>query len=152
MIALLLLVIVGCVSQPTVTDPSPTAGQTQGVELATLPLAPNVAGIPADDIPTASVEPHTPAGSVEVGQPQTFTLGHCGLISPIDMDGSLWVPTFGDDGAGGPLTAEHEGELINATPVELVLIDADTAQVVTPAGARIVLVRHDGPRDYALCD
>lgn len=78
-------------------------------------------------------------------------LGHCGLISPIDMDGSLWDPIGGHDGAGGPLTEDQLGELINATPVVVVLTDPNTAVLQTPLGAVITLTRHDGPRDYFLC-
>lgn len=87
-----------------------------------------------------------------MGEPQSFEIGHCGLGSPIDFDGSLWDPTFGDDGSGGPLTNDQQGELINATQVELTIIDPVTALLVTPAGARVLLVRHDGARPYALCD
>ena len=79
-------------------------------------------------------------------------LGHCGLISPVDIDGSLWDPVAGDDGNGGPLTEDQEGDLINATRVLLVLIDNDTMLMATPNGARVLLSRHDGPRAYLLCD
>jgi hypothetical protein len=98
------------------------------------------------------VEPITPAGSVPIGSPQNFQLGHCGLGSPIDFDGSLWDPVAGDDGAQGPLTQDQMGELINATAVVLTLADATRAQMVTPLGARILLERHLGPRPYHLCD
>jgi hypothetical protein len=87
-----------------------------------------------------------------MGEEQNYTLGHCGLISSIDIDGSLWDPVAGDDGFGGPLTDAQLGELINSTPVVLVLLDPDAILFVTPLGARILMTRHDGPRDYAYCD
>jgi hypothetical protein len=121
-------------------------------DLATLPLPVGVSGIPEAGTPTAMVEPVTPSGSVPIGAPQSYTLGHCGLGSPIDFDGSLWDPVAGDDGAHGPLTQDQLGELINATPVVLTLIDATRAQFATPRGARIMLERHLGPRPYHLCD
>jgi hypothetical protein len=70
----------------------------------------------------------------------------------IDIDGSLWDPVAGDDGFGGPLADPQLGELVNSTPVVIVLVDQDTMLVVTPLGARILMTRHDGPRDYAYCD
>lgn len=99
-----------------------------------------------------NVQPETPPGSVPIGAPQNFQLGHCGLSSPIDFDGSLWDPTLGDSGAGVALTQDQHGELINSTTVVLALIDATRAVLVTPSGARILLVRHAGPRPYHLCD
>jgi hypothetical protein len=36
--------------------------------------------------------------------------------------------------------------------VVLTLADATRAQMVTPRGARVLLVRHAGPRPYFLCD
>ncbi len=121
-------------------------------DLATLPLPPGVSGIPEAGTPTSMVEPVTPPGSVPIGAPQSYTLGHCGLGSPIDFDGSLWDPTAGDNGAGGPLSQDQLGELINATPVILTLVDATRAQIVTPLRARVMLERHLGPRSYHGCD
>jgi hypothetical protein len=97
------------------------------------------------------VEPHTPADSVPIGEEQVFNLGHCGLGSPIDVDGSLWDPVAGDDGSGGSLTDDQVGDLINGTPVVFVLVDHDTMLMSSEHGARILLTRHDGPRDYFLC-
>ena len=131
-------------------EPAPSADSTP--DLATLPLPPGVSGIPEAGTPTAAVEPHTPAGTVPLGVPQQLQLGHCGLYSPLDFDGSLWDAAYGDDGSGGPLSEAQLGELINETTVELVLVDSETAQLVTPRGARILLVRHEGSRAYALCD
>ena len=87
-----------------------------------------------------------------MGVARDLTLGHCGLISPIDMDGSLWDPIGGHDGSGGGLTEDQQGELINASTVVVVLTDPDTAELRTPLGAVITLARHDGPRPYAMCD
>jgi len=132
------------------SPPAPTS--TPVPDLATLPLPANIAGIPGPGAPSAMLEPHTPAGSVEIGVEQSFALGHCGLGSPIDFDGSLWDPSFGDDGSGGPLTEGQVGELSNQTATILVLVDSQTAELITPLGARIVLKRHAGPRAYYLCD
>ena len=143
--ALLIVLAAACSSDPAVTPTPPT-------DLPTLPLPPGVSGIPEAGAPTTMIEPISPAGSVPIGAPQNYQLGHCGLGSPIDFDGSLWDPTAGDNGAGGDLTQDQHGELINATPVVLTLADATRAQMVTPRGARILLVRHAGARPYYLCD
>ena len=87
-----------------------------------------------------------------VGASGNFVLGHCGLASPIDVDGSLWDPIGYRISAGGELTTQHEGELINATPMVVVLSAPDTLELRSPGGALIVLQRHVGPRRYFLCD
>lgn len=142
LVALLALAGVGCGS------PAPTPA----ADLPTLALEANISGIPDGNEPVATVQSHTPPGSVPIGVQQSFTLGHCGLGSPIDLDGALWDPVAGDDGSGGPLAEDQIGELINSTAVVLVLIDHETALFATPLGARILLTRHDGPRAYRLCD
>ena len=146
-IVLFSLLTITCAS-PT---PTPTPSPSPAPDLPTLALEANISGIPSDNEPVATVQSHTPPGSVPIGVQQSFILGHCGLGSPIDLDGALWDPVAGDDGSGGSLTEDQVGELINSTPVVLVLIDHETALFVTPLGARIVLKRHDGPRAYRLC-
>ena len=101
---------------------------------------------------TALITTHTPRGELELGAPRNFTLGHCGLMSPIDIDGSLWDPMGGHDGAGGPFTEQQSGELINAWQTVVVLTDQNTMEMRTSGGAVITLTRHDGPRPYLLCD
>lgn len=146
-IVLFSLLTIACAS-PT---PTPAPSASPAPDLPTLPLEASISGIPGDNEPVATVQSHTPPGSVPIGADQSFTLGHCGLGSPIDLDGALWDPVAGDDGFGGPLTEDQIGELINSTPVVLVLIDHETALFATPLGARILLTRHDGPRAYRLC-
>jgi hypothetical protein len=142
------LAIIGCAAPSPTPTPTPTAGS----DLPTLALPEGISGIPGPGEVAFSVAAHTPAGGVPVGADQTYTLGHCGLFSPIDIDGSLWDPIAGESAAGGPLTEVHVGELINSTTVVLVLVDAQTMLFATPAGARIVLERHDGRRLYLGCD
>jgi len=138
----------GCAAPvpPPTAAPSPTATPT----MRSLPA--NVAGIPAPGDATATVESHSRSRELEIGVARNFQLGHCGLISPIDFDGSLWDPIGGHDGNGGPLTEAQMGELVNATPTVVELTDANAAQLLTPFGAVITLARHDGPRPYFLCD
>jgi hypothetical protein len=138
----------GVPSPSTVTtfQPTPTAQPTQ------LSLPAHVAGVPGPDDPSTVITPQTPRGELEVGVERNLMLGHCGLLSPIDMDGSLWDPIGGHDRNGGPLTEHQLGELINATSVVVVLTDHNAAELRTPFGALITLARHEGPRPFFLCD
>jgi len=116
----------------------------------TFPLPEQVVSVP-EDIPTVSIEPTSEPGLV-IGTPTPFTLEHCGLLSPVDVDGSLWQPVAGRDAAGGPIDSDDEiGEFINATPGELALTGPDQAEFVTVTGQLIVLQRAPGALDYPLC-
>ena len=144
-----LLLSIACSAPPAVPSASPSASPSPA---ALRPLPANVAGIPGPGDATATVAPHTPPGELAIGVARDFTIGHCGLISPIDIDGSLWDPIAGHDGNGGPLSDVQLGELINGTPTIVTLTAPNTAELRTPNGAVITLQRHDGPRAYFLCD
>jgi hypothetical protein len=138
--------------QPTATprwSPTPELTATPGA--AFIPLPADLAGIPGANEPSVELSPGTPRGELEVGVARDFMLGHCGLISPIDIDGSLWDPVAGHDGAGGPLTDDQAGDLINATRTVVVLTDQNTLEMQTEHGAVVTLTRQDGPRRYHLC-
>jgi hypothetical protein len=148
-VVLALCFLAACGATPTPTThvdppiPTPTAFA---------PLPAELSGIPAAGAPTAELQPHSPRDELEIGEERDFTLGHCGLGSPIDIDGSLWDPSGGQNGAGGALNEAQSGELINATSTVIKLESEDRMVMRTPLGAVIVLTRHDGPRDYFLCD
>lgn len=144
-LAAMLMTVAACTAEVIPTQPSATLRLLR-------PLAPQVAGLPGPGIPSSRQEPATRPGSRAIGPSFALTLGHCGLASPLDFDGSLWNPVAGDDGNGGPLTQDQVGELVNATPVTVTLIDRDAALLVTPLGAIVTLVRHGGARLYGLCD
>lgn len=142
-------------SSPPATSPPPSATPAATLDTSIfLPLPEVVAGLPlGGGTPTAEVEPQSTGGlppDATVGHP--YELGHCGLLQPIDFDGSLWVQQGGHNGVGQPLTQEQVGELINATPVRIFLLDEQRALLVTPMNAFVLLERHDGSREYALCD
>jgi hypothetical protein len=140
-----LLAFVACTSD---APPSTTADPIASLR----PLPAGMSGLPQPGSPSAVLEPRSQRGGFAPGVAHTFELGHCGLASPIDFDGSLWDPIAGDDGQGGPLTDDQRIELINGTPLTLVLLQPDVAQIRTPLGAVITLARHPGPRAYSLCD
>ena len=129
---------------------SPVTSPAASPAVAMFPLPEIVAVIPPD-IPTVSLEP-TSEPSLEVGATIPFTLEHCGLLSPVDVDGSLWQPVGGVDAMAGPIDGDDEiGELINATPGELSLVTDDLATFTTPMASVIHLARAPGALDYPLC-
>jgi hypothetical protein len=129
---------------------APTPGATV-VALSGLPLDPGVAGRPRPGDPSVMLGPQTRRGGLQPDVAYSFSLGHCGLGSPFDLDGSLWDPVAGHDGSGGPLTADHAGELINQTAGTATLLSSDVAEFRTPLGAIITLVRLPAQRAYFLC-
>jgi hypothetical protein len=71
-------------------------------------------------------------------------LGHCGLSSGIDVDGSFWDPV-------GAIPANHP-DVINSAGGTVALTSANTATLRTVNGLVVQLVRHQGPKFLALCD
>jgi hypothetical protein len=93
-----------------------------------------------------------PEPGISIGVPIEFTLGHCGLLSPIGIDGSLWQPVGGHDPAGGPIVSDADiGELINATPGSFELRSMDRAEFRSSNGVVVALQRAPGALDYPLC-
>jgi hypothetical protein len=132
---------------------SPAAAGSSAIgDIVFSPLPATVAVIPAD-IPTVSVEPES-VDELEIGQPLDHTLGHCGLWSPIDLDGSLWQAIGGVKADGSAIVEgddEAIGELINATPGVFVLVAEDRAHFATVTGSILELVRAPGAVDVPLC-
>jgi hypothetical protein len=156
-----LLIVVGTTVAAASDEPSPpppdaTASPSVPASPAASPGAaffplPEIVAVIPPDIPTVSLEP-TSEPALEVGATIPFTLEHCGLLSPVDVDGSLWQSVGGVDALGGPLDSDDEiGELINATIGELTLVDVDAATFTTSMGSVIHLERAPGALDHPLC-
>jgi hypothetical protein len=79
-----------------------------------------------------------------------FSLGHCGLYSPVDVDGSFWDAIDGVAPNGQPLDLESDGEMINATSGVIVVI-GDEARFRTDTGSVIRFSRHDGEKEFQGC-
>lgn len=73
-----------------------------------------------------------------------LTLGHCGLSSGIDVDGSYWDPV-------GFLDA-NEQDLINSASATFNLDTPSRATLRTLGGATAQLVRHPGAKYIFPCD
>ena len=70
--------------------------------------------------------------------PVPYTLGHCGVFSGIDLDGSWWDPV-------GPVDIDHPASINSADGV-ITLTDPTHATFTTPTGFSLRLLRHDGPK------
>jgi hypothetical protein len=80
-----------------------------------------------------------------------FSLGHCGLLSPIDVDGSFWDPLDGTGPTGAELDLDSDGEMINATGGVIVVI-GDEMRFRTDSGSVVRFERHPGDKEYPGCD
>jgi hypothetical protein len=83
-----------------------------------------------------------------------YDLGHCGIYSPVDLDGSLWEPVAGTDGEGGPIDQDEEiGQLINGTPGQVMLVTPDRLDWRSTQGTPVVVVfrRIPDERSYPGC-
>jgi hypothetical protein len=78
------------------------------------------------------------------GPAVAMSLGHCGLMSPIDVDGSLWDPVGFVDG--------DDPAYLNASPGTLSLLGPALARFVADTGFIVGLARRVGPKSYSLCD
>jgi hypothetical protein len=84
-----------------------------------------------------STQPPVSAGA------RPYSLGHCGLWSGIDADGSWWDPV-------GPVDADHP-DAINAAEGTLNVLDPDRATFTSKGGLTVHLVRRDGEKYLPLC-
>jgi hypothetical protein len=92
------------------------------------------------DIPLFAREPASgPAPGAEVA----IELGHCGLASGIDVDGSFWNPIG--------IIPEHP-DAINAARATFTLAASGLATIRTEGGLVVQLARNAGPKHFPACD
>ena len=91
------------------------------------------------------------SNAIEHGAPYRFSLGHCGLLSPVDVDGSFWDAVDGTTSTGDELDLDADSEMINATNGLIVVID-DEARFRTASGSVVRFVRHAGEKEFPGCD
>ncbi len=97
------------------------------------------------------MQARSPALGLKVGDSVNYQLAHCGLMSPIDVDGSLWDPRTGHDGRGRALSEDQVTELINSTRGTFTLRAPDLAEFRTPRGA-VVQLHRQSERAYGGCE
>src|SRR4051812_21279455 len=134
--------------QASLATPAPTV---VGETLPPAPLALPAEFTKAPKGRTYQYSPTSKAGSLAPGAPKNLKFGACGIFMPVDLNGTLWDPTYGDDGQGGPLTQDQLDDLRGPGKVTATLIDETTLQLVTRHGATITFVPHDGARRYKVC-
>jgi hypothetical protein len=88
--------------------------------------------------------------AVADGVPYRFNLGHCGLHSPVDVDGSFWDAIAGVNAEGLPLDLANDGEMINQTAGVLIVV-GDQALFRTETGSIITFARHVGEKEFPGC-
>jgi len=72
-----------------------------------------------------------------------LSLGHCGLFSPIDFDGSFWDPIGAVDGDAPEAINSASGTIRLLTPVD--------AEFRAPSGFTLRLRRHQGAKTFQGC-
>ncbi len=80
-----------------------------------------------------------------------YELGHCGLFSPVDVDGSFWDPVGGTTADGAELDLQADSEMINATG-GLIVVIGDEARFRTASGSVVRFERHPGEKEFPGCD
>lgn len=101
----------------------------------------SVAVGPASAEAIGAFEPESPPAG---GPVAAFSLGHCGLDSPIDFDGSFWDPV-------GPVDGDA-AEAINSASGTITLLAPDLAEFRAPSGFVVRLQRHEGRKSLFGCD
>ena len=106
---------------------------------------------PADDGTVATspgeffgvaLPPSSTAGQLGA-EPIPYSLGHCGLMSGVDVDGSWWDPV-------GFVDIDH-GDAINAASGMFAPVDANHASFTTDDGFSVYLVRRFGNKHLPMC-
>ena len=135
---------VGCASTETVEfQPWPPEEPARP-----LPALGEYAGVPGPDGGTI-LEPASVA--LAEGTSYEFSLGHCGLLSPVDLDGSFWDATEGRREDGTLMNLETDPEAINAT-AGVIAVVGDEARFRTESGGVIRFERHAGTAEFPGCD
>jgi hypothetical protein len=89
-----------------------------------------------------AVAPSSTAGQLG-GEPIPYGLGHCGLGSGVDVDGSWWDPV-------GFVNIDH-GDSINAAAGTFAPSDPNHATFTSDAGFAVSLVRRVGEKHLPMC-
>jgi hypothetical protein len=145
-------------SPASASSPSPSAPSSPSASAVASPADP-LAGF--GPIPVGLFRPH-PATDPHVRllpesaraaatDPVAFSLGHCGLYSPIDYDGSFWDPVAYRIVRDGPITERHQVDVINSAAGTLTLLTPFIATLEFPSGLVIGLFRHSGGKAFPMC-
>lgn len=84
--------------------------------------------------------PISPTGAV-VGTDYGYAMPHCGIHSPIDVDGSFW----------DPVNIPADPVQFDGSPGTFRLTAPNTATFTDTSGRVLHLVRHLGAKEYGYC-
>lgn len=87
-----------------------------------------------------TILPISPTGAV-LGIEYGYEMPHCGINSPIDVDGSFW----------DPVTIPADPVQFDGSPGTFRLDTPTTATFTDANGAILWLVRHAGPKEFGGC-
>lgn len=123
----------------SLSRPWPRPGQVVALGKVESNLAvPELTPLPTHDPRDESGNFPPESKPAEIGIWYSYTTGHCGLYSPIDFDGSYWIPVA--------ISGYPEGASVNSKQGKVRLVDEQTLEFRTTTGPRFVarLRRHDG--------
>jgi hypothetical protein len=89
---------------------------------------------------TVTLRPISPTGAT-VGRSYAYDMPHCGIGSPIDVDGSFWDPA----------TVPADPVAFDGLSGSFKLTAPDAATFTSSAGAVLQLTRHTGPKEFLFC-
>lgn len=143
--AILLLLPACGAPAPSPTDPwSALAGPER-------PLPPDVERVEGRRGPNGGTILQPSSVPIEHGVAYRFALGHCGLASPVDLDGSFWVAVEGLTARGEAVDLQTDPEMINATEGVAAVI-GNEMRLRTEGGTLVRFSRHPGEREFPGCD
>jgi hypothetical protein len=137
LVAVVAAAAVGCQS----INPAPAASPKTSIDgLPVAPVAVALEPVVTNGTDSVTFLPSSPAGAV-IGVVYAYDMPHCGINSPIDVDGSFW------DAVGVPETsATFDGQ-----PGTFKLDAANRASFTTTSGEAVQLVRHSGAKEFRIC-
>jgi len=136
-LAMIVVIVSGCSLLP-----APTPSATTWLDRVPEPAPEVIAAQPvaARGPNSITLLPISPRGAV-VGVEYTYDMPHCGINSPIDVDGSFW------DAVGVPPTSvEFDGQ-----PGTFRLVSTTEANFTASNGQVLRLVRRAGAKEFRLC-
>lgn len=144
----LALILTACATPQATPEPSGAAWPAWEPARALPEARPAAEGRPGPDGGTIL---RSTSAQIATGVPYRFSLGHCGLLSPVDLDGSFWAPIDGTSANGRPVDLEADSEMINATE-GIVVVIGDEARFLTASGSVVRFERAGPEREFPGCD
>jgi hypothetical protein len=144
----------GSASSPPSPSPSPSPTASAPSPSPTPPAYPTLFPLPANLTNVGEIGGEASPRTAHIAEPlraYPYQLGHCGILSGVDFDGSWWDAVGGQSGNDTPLTQDQVGELINATAGTIKLVGQNASLFQTKSGLVLGLARHGGKKSLTAC-